>query len=413
MVSARCVEDLRKHAMRGASGEFICACDAAEVHVYLQRGRIAWATDSEHRFAFASHLQEVAGIGAEEFRHVVEECRRDKLPLGETLVAWGLVSWEGVRRSLSHQIELALTLLTRIERGQAVFLERTYGSYDERLTFDLRDFVSAEKPSRPSAPAALPPMSDRPGLAQHVRRSIDGVLWVEVFDGERIVEAEPEVRGARLPAALVRTTLLDGADFVAMRSARSSVVGVGLSDKRSLWCRLSADSTFGSVVSAVASIAAPVDKAIEAPPPRPDVIAWAVGAHEPDDAIGAFMHRANDVLGAIVLDGDSASDPIAGCGSSALGAEPSVDIARRRARSFQGTHLPADREDKELGSMGFFLREMVTGERACWCFGAELDPSTGHTLWLFLDRRTSQGLGWAYLSALARTLRSAREVSGR
>lgn len=63
--------------------------------------------------------------------------------------------------------------------------------------------------------------------------------------------------------------------------------------------------------------------------------------------------------------------------------------------------------------MGFFLRELVTGERTCWCFGAELDPSTGHTLWLFLDRRTSQGLGWAYLSALARTLRSAREVSGR
>lgn len=311
MVSARCVDDLRQHAKRGASGEFICASNAAEVHVYLQRGRIAWATDSEHRFAFASHLQEVAGIGAEEFRHVVEECRRDKLPLGETLVAWGLVSWEGVRRSLSHQIELALVLLARIDRAQAVFLERAYGSYDERLTFDLCDFVSSERPSRTSLPATPPPMSDRPGLAQHVRRSIDGVLWVEVFDGERIVEAEPELRGARLPVGLIKTTLLDGADFAAMRSARSSVVGVALSEIRSLWCRLSADSTFGSVVSAVASIASPIDRVIEPPPVRPDVIAWEVGAHEPDDAIGAFMNRAQDVLGAIVLDGDPARDGVA------------------------------------------------------------------------------------------------------
>ena len=36
--------ELRELAQRAETGEFICATSALEVHVYLQRGRIAWAT---------------------------------------------------------------------------------------------------------------------------------------------------------------------------------------------------------------------------------------------------------------------------------------------------------------------------------------------------------------------------------
>jgi len=45
---------------------------------------------------------------------------------------------------------------------------------------------------------------------------------------------------------------------------------------------------------------------------------------------------------------------------------------------------------------------MVTGDGQLWCFGAELATEPRRTLWLFTDRRTAQGLGWAYLTSLTR-----------
>src|SRR3954463_14352099 len=46
----------------GASGELISASSALEVHVHLQLGRVAWATDSRHAFVFTRHLQEQARV---------------------------------------------------------------------------------------------------------------------------------------------------------------------------------------------------------------------------------------------------------------------------------------------------------------------------------------------------------------
>src|SRR5262245_16527825 len=127
---------------RGMSGEFICASSATEVHVHLQGGRIAWATDSRHAFVFTRYLQEHANLATEQFREVLDECRRKHLPLGETLIAWKLASLEDVRAALKNQISCALTELSRLAQGQRVFLERTkgYQKYAAELTFDLADF---------------------------------------------------------------------------------------------------------------------------------------------------------------------------------------------------------------------------------------------------------------------------------
>ena len=71
-----------------ASGELICVSDKFEVHVYFQRGRIAWATDSTRPLAFTRYLLETAKIDPEIFREILESCRREKRPLGETLHAY-------------------------------------------------------------------------------------------------------------------------------------------------------------------------------------------------------------------------------------------------------------------------------------------------------------------------------------
>lgn len=416
MVNAsRPLDELVILAAANASGEFICTSPVGEIHAFLQDGRIAWAIDSRHPFAFAAHLQEAAGIDVETFRRVVQDCRRDKLPLGETLVARRLTTLEGVRKSLAHQIGQALSLLATVDGVQPLFLERAYRKYDYRLTFGVQEFIGDRAPVRDALPALpvvdAPALADRTDLARQLRTLVDGVTWVEVFEDDRMVDANPSSLAPRTPPDLVRTTVLDGADFVAVRAARNSVVGLSLChpQSRSVWCRISADSTFGAVVAAVCSVVA-VSRSSNPATTRPDVATWSLGseASGPNTIIRSFMQRADDVLAAVVLAAHGDHAPLAGCGSSALESRQCLDLAQRRRRSIAvalGSLTAGDDVSERLDSSGFYLKTMVSGEAHLWCFGAEL--AGGESLWLFLHRGTSQGLGWAYLAALTRALSQA------
>ncbi len=408
VTTTRPIDQLRQLTGAAASGELICASSQVEIHVFLQAGRIAWATDSRHPFAFATHLQSIARIDPDTLRQVVEECRRERLPLGETLVEWGLATWDGVRTALSHQIALAVAQLATLEVAQTLFLERAFANYNERLTFEVREFVTTQPTPAPEAPPPTPPgLASERGLARQLRASIEGLSWVEVLDDEQLVDGDPACPSLRVPLELVRTTILDACDFVALRSARSSVVGLSMARPRSIWCRLSADSTFGGVVSAIWAVAAAGDRSLERAPVRPDCAAWSLGSDAPaNQELSAFQQRAQEVLAAIVV--DRSRQPIAGTGCSAIEPDHCLDIARRRTRSLVGDMLPlADPGEHALDSIGFSLKTMVSGEAKLWCFGAELEHD--QSLWLFLDRRSSQGLGWAYLTALTRAFARSRQ----
>jgi len=402
-------------ASSAASGEYICVCPAAEIHVYVQRGRVAWATDSRHPFAFAAHLQQTAGIDTDTFRQVVEECRRDRLPLGETLVEWGLATREVVRNALVHQIELALELLASLDVGQTLFLPRGYAAYSDELTFSIRDFLEPADAAAPRESTEQPQRAVRQSFAAQLRASVDGLSWVDVLEADALIDCEPRVNSSRVPIELLRTTLLDGADFAAVRSTRSSLVGLSVTRSRSVWCRLTSESTFGAAVSAIWSLVGAAERTPERPPRRPEVMSWSIGVKGETPyrtAIGGFLERAHDVLGAIVLPSDPSSGPLAGCGCSMLEPDRALEVVVRRARSLAHGALPiTDDTERALDSIGFSLRTMVSGEPKLWCFGAELAPDQGETLWLFLDRRNSQGLGWAYLGALTRTLSRTPAVS--
>jgi hypothetical protein len=412
---ARPLDALITHAKSGASGEFVCAAKLGEIHVYLQKGKIAWATDSKHAFAFASYLQAAAGIDKNTFRQVVEECRREKLPLGETIVAWGLTTLEGVREALFHQVEQALRLLSSVDTGQALFLERVYRKYDERLVFHVSEFLDVLEPSEalpsPLAESQPPPSAHCSDLARQLRSSVEGLSWVEVLKNDQVVDADPVAQSGRVASRLARSTLLDGADFIAVRSACSSVLGLSLSESRSVWCRIIADSTFGAVVSAIWSVAGVSEQAFSCAPPAKHSKAWSIGAESSatNEAIRMFLTRASDVLGTIVLANNATKEPVAGYGCGALEIDRCLDVARRRRHSL-GLALTTDDGQCALDSIGFDLRTMVSGERSLWCYGAEIEPE-GETLWLFLDRKNSQGLGWAYLTALTRALERTRANS--
>ncbi len=135
---------------RGASGEFVCSCSTAEVHVYMQGGRIAWARDSLHRRAFTEHLKEHAGLDQASVEEVLAECRRTRRPLGETLVSWKLATRDQVRAAIRHQMVQALNMVEDADPCRALFLERAEDKqYDPQLTFQLSELVSADRPGQP------------------------------------------------------------------------------------------------------------------------------------------------------------------------------------------------------------------------------------------------------------------------
>lgn len=399
--------DLAELARREMSGELICASSAVEVHVHIQGGRVAWATDSRHAFAFTRHLQDHAALSKELFRDVLEECRRSRLPLGETLIAWGLVTDAQVREALRYQIRCALTELSKLRQAQHVFLGRAkaYQQYASEFTFELSEFAaelaSGQRPSS-SAPAG--------GLVREIREAVSDVTWIEVLDGELVTDQDPPGIHSRVPIPVLELTLLDGAELVTLRSARGTLVGVSLRGKRTLWCRVAVDSTFGSAVSALSAVGGFDTSA--PPTPRQGLEGgrrWLLGDQESLAVreLQDFFGRAPDLVAALVatpLD----KDVVHGVGAPQVAVDWCKDVVRRRAPVFDlAKDVFADGAEMlgpDLQGMGFRYLSLATAEADYWCFGAELAAPASASVWIFVKRQAGQGLGWAYLSALTRRL---------
>lgn len=417
------LEKLRRLAAQEASGELICSGAAAEVHVFLQRGRVAWATDSEHPFAFTRHLQAATQIDTESFRDILESCKREKRPIGETLVSWGAASWEDVRGALRHQIELALSVLGGGQISQTLFLDRTrqFAPYNADLTFEIDEIVAtteptAQVPSKFPAPLAsgddLPPPSVR---ARRIFDQVEGVVWTEVLDGTSPIEATPSTAASRVGCDAVESTILDGAELVALRTAEGTLAGVTLGGRHSLWCRLAPDATFGVAISALSQLV--VDERRE-PRDAPQPVAalretWVVGAAEAPVLSGLreFVQRAPEVIAAVATGLDGEVSPC-GFGRGAVNPDRAVALVRRRAKLFtcsDGPFLDGALSAPGSGTADLTYKSLVIREHDAWCFAAELSTNPARVVWLLVDRTSAQGLGWAYLTSLSRQLMRVRD----
>jgi hypothetical protein len=393
-----------------ASGELVCVSSSLELHLYLQSGRIAWATDSSQPFAFVRHLLEHTALTREILHEVTETCRRDRLPLGETLLAWHVASLIEIRAALAHQIRGALASLEACAEGRAIFLtrRREYASYDTQLTFDVSALAPRERRSQPLEPPATP-------LLDRVRGPLREATWIEALEEHETIEQLPaSITGvaSRVPAAVADRTVLDGADHVALRTARGTLLGTALATgtpaRRSLWCRLRPASAFGAPLSAMCR-AAGIDR-VSTPAPGPSsgsnapsgCQTWGSSARALEvDEMRTLMERAREVEGILLLEDDQ---PVCGVGRERLDASVMSAIVRRRAPVL-GVSLSPDTAavGAELDEPGDHLASMVTGEADLWCFGAVLAPS-GPSVWIFTDRQSAQGLGWAYLTTLCRQI---------
>ncbi len=144
------LEALARHVAARATGELICVGDGLEVHVFLQSGRVAWGTTTADRFVFRRHLLSRYKVDEHDLQAALAESQRSRRPMGETLVAWGLLTAEQIREGLRAQLVSTLESLERCQGEHPLFLPRgaNYATYDAQFTFELEELrAQAGEPS--------------------------------------------------------------------------------------------------------------------------------------------------------------------------------------------------------------------------------------------------------------------------
>ncbi len=380
-----------------ASGEFIAAGEDVEVHVFLQAGRVAWATTSAERFVFRRYLLETLGVEEEALRTVFEECQRTRRPLGEALVAWNLLTREQVREALRAQVVAALTSLDRCVAAQTLFLPRGqhYASYDTALTFELETLRPLAAPAGETADRALASLQE----------AFPSLLWAAVLEERRPVSVVGEAAASR--AGELASRLGPEVPLLAVRSSGGSLVGGLLGDPRhTLWCGQAPEAGLAPVldfmVSRLLGASGGASGCV-----RGGFETFGDTLHD-GGAVQEILERAECPVGAVVLEG-------AGCPDLWVTARAPLDATAlgRRAAMHQAV-LDADvyatraTRARAQGADLAFQSALVADER-WWWFGADLVTRAPSSLWLALPRAAALGLGWALLATIARRI-SVQEV---
>jgi hypothetical protein len=286
-------------------------------------------------------------------------------------------------------------------------LERTegYKRYASELTFALSEF---DDELNPGPESGVNGNASSQGLLRRIREAVSDVGWIELLEGESVVDQDPPGTSQRVLPPVLRLTLRDGAELVTLRSARGALVGVSLRGGRTLWCRVGVDSTFAAAVSALSAVAG--FDAAALPTPRAGTRRrWTVGDAQSAEVreLDDFLGRAPELMAALIVL-PIGGELIHGVGHQDIPFDWCKDLVRRRSPLFALERdvfsEPPVGDSADLERLGFCLRSVASAEAGFWCFGAELGSPEGASAWIFIKREASQGLGWAYLTALARRL---------
>ncbi|MFZ5438364.1 MAG: DUF4388 domain-containing protein [Myxococcota bacterium] len=362
-----------------ATGEFIAAADELEVHVYLQEGRVAWATSSTERLLFSRVLVETTSLTPELLQDIFQVCLRERRKLGETLLSHGLATLEQVRGALRAQIDAALQALQRSPHARTLFLPRkqSFRAYDAALTFALDELGYA-----------VPPEHDELLTELHARAP--QLAWSAVLEDQRPVRRRGEGAPGQLPA-----DLLDGAaTMVLLKSAWAATLGVRLAASRhSLWC--GGTRSLGAAVDFLEARCCP-------PPPltaagrQPLDVSPAVS-----DAVRALVERSPWPTAVVRL------------GASPWALSTSGEAARAAGRAQVLQHLfELDLHAARTGSVQASaspVQSALVVEREHWWFGVDFCPAPA-ALWLALPRSAARGHGWSLLHQLSRLATPAGNV---
>ncbi|HEX3757708.1 MAG TPA: DUF4388 domain-containing protein [Kofleriaceae bacterium] len=386
-------DTLRRLVDTASTGELLIASDAVEIHVYLLDGRLAWATSSTAHNEFLRRLVEHHGISSDVLRDAIEDGRRTRGRLGETLIAWGVASAAQIRDALRGQIEEALVTAIAHPGARCLFLPHRL-PYAAELTFELAGLaVDAAAAGRRSDIAHR--------VVSAVLEGVPDALWVEVVErGEVVAHAVRETARAVAVVDGLQRALADRAiDALTLRrTVHGSVLGRRLPGLPAVvWCAVGSSAPLG-VTSAV--------------------LASAVGAlHQAPDGDGADepWHETVDPaarFGASMIAGATRGrdELVAGFALGLRGGptgvwrgSPGIDVHVGWAHRLAPL-LAAATRDAASRSIGALIYDRVALRavigRVAY-YGALL-PDSATAVWLVLRTWASQGLGWALLQTVAR-----------
>ncbi|HET9627396.1 MAG TPA: hypothetical protein VFP84_38825, partial [Kofleriaceae bacterium] len=109
----------------------------------VERGRVCWAMSQRYKIFLTDILvEEQDTLSLDQLNELFATCRRDRLPLGETLVARGLVSLPILHRALLRHTCEALDCLIRDEAAPWSWVEHAGYGYHPMLTFSPVEVVT-------------------------------------------------------------------------------------------------------------------------------------------------------------------------------------------------------------------------------------------------------------------------------
>ncbi len=109
----------------------------------VERGRVCWAMSQRYpRYLTDILAEEQDQLSLEQLDELFAMCRRDRMPLGETLVARGLVPLPTLHRALRRHTCEALDCLIRDEASPWVWVEHAGYGYNPMLTFSPAEVVT-------------------------------------------------------------------------------------------------------------------------------------------------------------------------------------------------------------------------------------------------------------------------------
>lgn len=128
----------------GATGALVFTSkDAPQGTVLVEDNRVCWAAASnmEQRLTDILRHQSEPPLPMDTFEAIYEECYRDRIPLGETLVQRGLVTREGFWRSLLRHTAEAICVLASADVIAPVWASNRKRRYDAEYTFSTAQIL--------------------------------------------------------------------------------------------------------------------------------------------------------------------------------------------------------------------------------------------------------------------------------
>ena len=129
----------------GATGALVFTSqDAPQGTVLVEDNRVCWAAASnmEHRLTDILRHESFPPLPAATFEALYEECHRDHIPLGETLVERGLVTPDGLWRALLRHTAEAVCVLASSSSLSPVWASNRQTRYDAQYTFSTSELLS-------------------------------------------------------------------------------------------------------------------------------------------------------------------------------------------------------------------------------------------------------------------------------